>query len=118
MDRREYPKPPFPIDPARLYDVGRDGTPRTDTGAEPEWLGPRHRRILAWMALGAVAEGTLAGFTVILLALGLRLWAACFALATLAASPLLLAGAVQDWWRHRRPHRHRHRSRPPDFPGI
>jgi hypothetical protein len=92
--------------------VGRDGTPRTDTSSTPEWLGPRHRRLLAWAALGAVVEGGLAGLTVLCLTLGARLWAALFALALVAASPLLLVGPVQDWWRHRRPHRRRHRTRP------
>ena len=109
---------PFPVDPARLYEVGRNGTPRTDTGSPPEWLGPRHRRILAWSALGAVVEGGLAGLTVLCFLLGARLWAAGSALALIAASLLLLVGPLQDWWHHRRPHRRRHRTRPADFPSA
>lgn len=96
--------------------MGRDGIPRTDTAALPEWLGPRHRRILAWSAFGVAVEGGWAGLTVLCFLLGARPWAAGFALALLAASPLLLVGPVQDWWRHRRPHRRRHRTRPADFP--
>lgn len=107
---------PFEIDPARLYDVGRDGIPRTDTGTAPEWLGPRHRRVLAWTALGAMATGALAGLCVLCFILGARLWAAGLALAMLAATPLVAVGPVLDWWRHRRPHRHRHLSRSRDFP--
>jgi len=112
MDER----PPFAIDPARLYEVGPDGTPRTDTAEAPEWLGPRHRHLLAWAALGAGLTGGLAGLSVLCLMLGARLWAAGFALATLAAAPLLVVGPALDWWRHRRPHRRRHRTRSADFP--
>jgi hypothetical protein len=96
--------------------VGRDGVPRTDAGVPPDWLGARHRLIIAWTALGAVVEGALAGLTVLCVVLGAWAWAAAFALALMAASPLLLVGPAQDWWRHRRPHRRHHRSRSPDFP--
>jgi hypothetical protein len=111
------PEQHFPIDPSRLYEVGRDGIPRTDTGQAPEWLGPRHRRILAWTALGAVVSGGCAGLTLLCFLIGARLAAAWFALATLATAPLLLVGPAEDWWRHRRPHRRRHRNRPGRFPG-
>ncbi|MFC7477611.1 hypothetical protein ACFQS7_24845 [Dankookia sp. GCM10030260] len=60
--------------------------------------------------------GGLAGLCVLALALGARLAAAGLALATLAATPLLGVGPVLDWWRHRRPRRRRHASRPEDFP--
>lgn len=106
----------FSIDPSRLYDVAADGTPSTDTATAPEWLGPRHRHLLAWAALGAGATGSLAGLTVLCFVLGARLWAAGFALATLAAAPLLGIGPLLDWWRHQRPYRRRHRQRSPDFP--
>ncbi|WP_431269299.1 hypothetical protein [Dankookia sp. P2] len=66
--------------------------------------------------LGGASIGLLAGLTVLAFALGARLAAAGLALATLAATPLLGVGPVLDWWRHRRPHRHRHASRPDDFP--
>ena len=112
MDERS----PFAIDPARLYEVGPDGTPRTDTAEAPEWLGPRHRHLLAWAALGAGATAGLAGLTVLCFVLGARLWAARLALATLAAAPLLAVGPALDWWWYRRPHRRRHRTRSPDFP--
>ncbi|GGC29651.1 hypothetical protein GCM10011504_04850 [Siccirubricoccus deserti] len=112
----EQRQPPFVVDPRRLYEVGRDGTPRTDTAEPPEWLGPRHLRLLGWAALGAGLTGGLAALSVACLALGARLWAAGFALAVVAASPLLVLGPVLDWWRHRRPRRQRHRSRPEGFP--
>ncbi|SDB08522.1 hypothetical protein [Belnapia rosea] len=108
--------PPFSIDPARLYDVGQDGIPRTDTGEAPEWLSLRHRRLLGWVALGSLMVGGLAGLCVLCFMLGARLWAAAFALAMMAATPLLGIGPVLDWWRHRRPYRRRHHSRSPDFP--
>ncbi len=109
--------PPFVINPARLYEVAPDGTPRTDRATAPEWLGRRHRQLLAWAALGAGATGGLAALTVFCFVLGARLWAAGFALATLAAAPLLAVGPVLDWWWHRRPYRQRHRTRSPEFPG-
>ena len=62
------------------------------------------------------AIGLLAGLTVLTFAFGLRLLAAVLALATLAATPLLGVGPVLDWWRHRRPYRRRHATRPEDFP--
>ncbi len=49
------------------------------------------------------------------LALGLRLLAAGFGLAWVLALPLLLLGPVQDWWRHRRGRRRKHRQRPSGF---
>lgn len=111
-------RPDFAVDPHRLYDVSADGTPRTDTAVTPEWLGPRHRVLLAWAALGAGLTGGLAGLTVLCFILGARGWAAGFALATLAAAPLLIVGPTLDWWRHRRPHRRSHRSRSSDFPAA
>lgn len=93
---------PFGLDPERVLDVGRDGTPRPPAAPPPEWLSTRHRLILGLFALGAVVVGSLAGVTVAAYASGARGWAAVFALATLAASPLLALGPAQDWWRHRR----------------
>jgi hypothetical protein len=92
--------------------------PRTDAGAPPEWLGLRHRRIIGWVAFGGAVTGGLAGVTVTCFVLGARLWAAGFALATLAAAPLLAVGPVLDWWWHRRPLRRRHRVRSERFPGV
>ena len=92
---------PFEIDPDRLRDVDRHGRLRR-MPAPMEWLDPRHRALLGWAALGAAAVGALAALTVAAFALGARLWAAGFALATVAAAPLLAAGPLLDWWRHRR----------------
>ena len=72
--------------------------------------------MLGWAALGAGIVALLAGLTVAAFALGARLLAAGLALATLAATPLLGVGPVLDWWRHRRPYRRRHGTRPADFP--
>jgi hypothetical protein len=58
--------------------------------------------VLALFALGLLTVGALAGLTVAAFASGARGAAAVFALLTLAASPLLLLGPVQDWWRFRR----------------
>jgi hypothetical protein len=92
---------PFKIDPDRLFDVAPDGKPRR--AALPlQWLDGRHRALLAWAALGGLVIGGFATLTVFAFALGQRLWAAVFALATLAAAPLLGAGPALDWWRHRR----------------
>jgi hypothetical protein len=68
----------------------------------PAWLSARHRLVLALFALGLLTVGALAGLTVAAFASGARGAAAVFALLTLAASPLLLLGPVQDWWRFRR----------------
>jgi hypothetical protein len=106
---------PFPLNPARLYDVAPDGMPSTRGDQVAEWLGPRHRRMLGWAATGMVLTGGLAGGTVLCFALGARLAAAGLALATVAVAPLLALGPVLDWWRHRR--RRRHRIRPAGFPG-
>jgi hypothetical protein len=62
--------------------------------------------------LGLLLVGGLAGMSVAALLSGARGWAAMFGLATLLASPLLLLGPVQDWWRHRRGRRQAHASRP------
>jgi len=72
--------------------------------------------VLGWTALGATLVASLAGVTVLAFAIGARLTAAGFALAMLAATPLLGLGPMLDWWRHRRPYRQRHRSRPEKFP--
>jgi len=107
----------FTIDPARLYEVDGAGVPRTHARpAEMEWLGPRHRRLLVAVAAAAGLVGALAGLTIGCFVLGARLWAAGFALGTLAAVPLLLVGPGIDWWRHGRGRRHRHRQRPAAFP--
>ncbi|MBY0333979.1 MAG: hypothetical protein K2X49_25255 [Acetobacteraceae bacterium] len=110
--------PGFAIDPSRLYEVGTDGRPRTRDPAPPamEWLGARHRRLLLAVALPAALVGLLAGLTVACFVLGVRLWAAGFALGTLAAAPLMLVGPGLDWWRHGRRRRHVHRQRPGEFP--
>ncbi|TCI00063.1 hypothetical protein EJV46_05245 [Roseococcus sp. SYP-B2431] len=92
---------PFGLDPARTYDIGRDGEARETPAPPPEWLSARHRLILGLFALGAVVVGGLAGVTVAAFASGARGAAAVFALSTLAASPLLLVGPLQDRWRHR-----------------
>ena len=119
MSHTDRDRPGFTIDPSRLYEVGRDGTPHTrEPGAPPmEWLGVRHRRLLVSVALAAALVGLLAGLTVASFVLGARLWAAAFALATLAAAPLLLVGPGIDRWRHRAGRRRAHRQRPGDFPG-
>ena len=103
---------PFGLDPTRQYDVGRDGRPTTDDSAPPSWLGARHRLMLGLFGLGLVLVGGLAGASVAALLSGARGWAAAFALATLLASPLLVLGPVQDWWRHRRSRRRAHAARP------
>jgi hypothetical protein len=108
-------EPPFRLDPGRLYDVGRDGVARTDRATAPQWLDARHRALLGWAACGAGLTGGLAGLSVVCLALGARDWAAAFALAVLAAAPVLTVGPMLDWWRHRRPLRQRHRRRPEGF---
>lgn len=82
--------------------MGRDGAPREGVAPPPEWLSPRHRLVLGLFALGLVVVGVLAGLTVAAYASGAREVAALFALATLAASPLVALGPVQDWWRFRR----------------
>lgn len=90
--------------------------PHTDAGTEPAWLDLRHRRILGWMMLSAALVAGLAGLSALCFMLGLRLWAAGFALATMAAAPTLLFGHAQDWWHHRRGRRRSHRQRPDAFP--
>jgi hypothetical protein len=72
--------------------------------------------MLGWVALGTSMTGTLAGLTVLTFALGARVVSAGFALATLAATPLVGVGPALDWWQHRRPQRQRHARRPEDFP--
>lgn len=86
---------PFGLDASRQVDIDRPAPP-------PEWLGPRHRLMLGLFALGLIFVGGLAGLSLAALAAGARGWAAVFALAALLASPMLLLGPVQDWWRHRR----------------
>ncbi len=92
--------------------MGQGGRPTTDDSAAPEWLGSRHRLMLGLFGLGLLLVGALAGLTVAAFASGARTWSAVFALATLLASPLLLLGPVQDWWRFRRGHRTTHAERP------
>lgn len=71
--------------------------------------------MLGLNALAALLLAALAMGAVVSLALGWRLPAAGFALALVLASPLLLLGPVQDWWRHRRGRARAHRVRPQDF---
>jgi hypothetical protein len=92
---------PFGLDPSRTYDVGRGGEARETPVQPPEWLSGRHRLILGLFALGALVVGGLAGLTVAAFASGARSAAAIFALLTLATSPLLVLGPLQDRWRHR-----------------
>ena len=61
--------------------------------------------------------GEQVAITILCFVIGARVWSAIFALATLAAAPLLLLGPVLDWWRHRRGRRQRHLARPDHFPG-
>ncbi len=93
---------PFGLDPARTYDIGRDGEAREVPPPPPEWLSGRHRLILGLFALALLLVGGLAGVTVAAFASGAREAAAVFALLTLLASPLLMIGPAQDWWRFRR----------------
>ncbi len=97
--------------------MGADGVPRTDGGTPPAFLSSRHRLLLGLSAIAALLLGVSATSSVICLALGWRVPAAGFGLLTLLASPLLLLGPVQDWWRHRRGRRRRHFSRPEGFGG-
>jgi hypothetical protein len=116
--RRDTPlKPPFEVDPTRLYEVGRDGLPRTDPSTPPPFLSRRHRLALGLSAGAALLLAALAGAAVLALALGWRAGAALAGLAFLAATPLLALGPAQDWWRHRRGRRRAHRVRPPGFGG-
>jgi MFS family permease len=107
---------PFGLDPARQYDVGRDGRPTTDDSGPAAWLSPRHRLMLGLFGLGLLLVGALAGMSMAALLSGARAWAAIFALASLLASPLLLLGPVQDWWRYRRGRRRAHAERPFEDP--
>ncbi len=117
MASRDRSQEPFELRPDRLYEVGRDGVPRTDAGDAMEWLGPRHRRLILAVAGAAAIVAGLAGATALVFMAGGRVAAALLALATIAATPLLLLGPALDWWRHRRGRRQRHRRRPARFPG-
>ncbi len=66
-------------------------------------------------ALAAFLMLACAGMAVLALGLGWRAAAAGFGLGFVLACPLLLLGPMQDWWRHRRGRRRRHRARPPGF---
>jgi len=105
---------PFGLDQARQYDVGRDGRPTTDASAPPEYGSPRYRLNIVLLGVGLLFVGALAGLSVAALMSGARAWAAVFALGMLLASPLLLLGPAQDWWRHRRGQRRAHEARPWD----
>ena len=94
--------PPFGLDPTRLYETGPDGRPGVAPQGAPEWLGVRHRLVLALFGLGLLLVGGLAGLSLAAFASGARGWAAAFALAAMLAAPLLVVGPVQDWWRFRR----------------
>ncbi|MBB5693659.1 hypothetical protein [Muricoccus pecuniae] len=105
----------FTPDPARLYEVGRDGRPYT---LEPEKPGSAEalealgrRWWTAAVLLNAVAMGVAAGGAL----LGPRVLAAWLGLLPLLTAPLFL---VAPWLRRRALRRGRrvHRSRPPDFP--
>lgn len=106
---------PFGLDPGRVYDVDRDGTPREGVAPPPEFLSPRHRLVLGLFMFAAIWVGALGGLTVAAFVSGARGAAAVFALLTLISAPLLGLGPAQDWWRHRRGRRIRrgHASRLP-----
>ncbi len=105
---------PFGLDQARQYDVGRDGRPTTDASETAAHGSARHRLSLILFGTGLLLVGALAGLSMAALLSGARAWAALFALGMLLASPLLLLGPVQDWWRHRRGQRQTHTERPWD----
>jgi hypothetical protein len=65
--------------------------------------------------MAALLLAALTGASIVSLAFGWRFLAAGFGLLTLLASPLLLLGPAQDWWRHRRGRRRRHFTRPENF---
>lgn len=58
--------------------------------------------MLGLFFLALVVVGALAGATVAAFASGARGAAAVLGLLTVLASPSLLLGPAQDWWRHRR----------------
>jgi len=62
--------------------------------------------VLGLFFLALAVVGGLAGATVAAFVSGARGPAAVLALLTLLASPTLLLGPAQDWWRHRRRRRH------------
>lgn len=93
--------PPFRIDPARLRDVGRGGRLRR-IPPPMGWLDARHRALLLWAAGAGLLMAGLAGLTVAAFALGWRRLAAGGAVAMMLATPLLGAGPMLDWWKHRR----------------
>lgn len=105
---------PFGLDPARQYEVGRNGRPSTDDSQAADHGSARHRVTLLLFGLGLLLVGALAGLSLAALLSGARGWAAAFALGMVMASPLLLLGPVQDWWRHRRGQRRTHAERPWD----
>ncbi|WP_424811786.1 hypothetical protein [Roseococcus sp. YIM B11640] len=98
---------PFGLDPERRFEVTGQGEVREPGAPPPEWLSGRHRLILGLFGLALVIVGALAGVTVAAFASGSRGTAAVFALFTLAATPLLLLGPAQDWWRFRRARKRR-----------
>jgi len=103
---------PFGLDQARQYEVGRDGRPASDEGVVARHGSARHGLSVALFGLGLLLVGALAGLSLAALVSGARGWAALFALGMLLASPLLLLGPAQDWWRHRRGRRQVHAQRP------
>jgi hypothetical protein len=58
--------------------------------------------LLLWAAGAGLLVAGLAGLTVAAFALGWRRLAAGGAVAMLLATPLLGAGPMLDWWKHRR----------------
>ena len=98
---------PFGLDPARTYEVGRDGATREGVQPPPEFLSRRHRLVLGLFLLAVALVGGLGGLAAAAYASGARGTAAVFALLTVLAAPLLALGPVQDWWRFRRGRRPR-----------
>ncbi|MBI0538059.1 hypothetical protein D9599_21080 [Roseomonas sp. KE2513] len=105
----------FVPDPARLYEVGRDGLPYT---VEPEAPGAAvalETRARRWWVGAILANAAAMGVAAGAAMLGSRLLAAWLGILPILTAPLLL---VAPLLRHFVPRRLRrfHRRRPEDFP--
>lgn len=118
-DRQQAPPPTppkFTVDPARLYEVERNGAVWTDAPEAPGAAEARQRRIRGlWLAaVGANAGAALLAALAFLL--GGEAWGAPAGLLAAICLPALLAVLAFDAIARRRLRR-RHAARPSDFPG-